>query len=100
MVDGWTDNIRRTLTILVYCPQGISIVKYVDASDIVKDATNLVNLFDEIIEWVGLSNVVHIVTDNATNYVEVGRLVSEKYKQINWSPCVAHCLNLTFKDVW
>ena len=37
MGDGWTDNRQRTLiNFLVYCPEGISFVKSVDASDIVK----------------------------------------------------------------
>ncbi|XP_034690594.1 uncharacterized protein LOC117918192 [Vitis riparia] len=100
MGDGWTDNRQRTLiNFLVYCPEGISFVKSVDASDIVKDATNLFQLFDEVIEWVGPLNVVHIVTDNAANYVAAGRLISQKHKHINWSPCAAHCLNLIFKDI-
>ena len=74
-------------------------MKSVDASDIVKNAANLFLLFDEVIEWIGPLNVVHIVTNNATNYVAVGRLISYKHKHINWSPCVAHCLNLVFKDI-
>ena len=56
-------------------------------------------LFDEVIEWVYPFNVVHIVTDNAINYVVVGRLISYKHKHINWSPCATHCLNLIFKDI-
>ena len=100
MGDGWTDNRQRTLiNFLVYYPQGISFVKSVDAFDIVKDSTNLFNLFDEIIEWVGPRNMVHMVTNNAVNYVAAGRLISQKYKHINWSPCAAHCLNLIFKDI-
>ena len=74
-------------------------MKSIDASDIVKDATNLFLLFDEVIKWVGPLNVVHIVTDNATNYVATRRLISHKHKHINWSPCAAHCLNLIFKDI-
>ena len=58
-------------------------MKYVDASNIVKDANNLFMLFDEVIEWVGPLNVVHIVTNNATNYVAAGRLISHKHKHIN-----------------
>ena len=52
---------------IVYCPQGISFVKFVDASNIVKDAINLFMPFDEVVEWVGSLNVVRVVTDNATN---------------------------------
>ena len=74
-------------------------MKSIDASDIVKDANNLFLLFDEIITWVDPSNVVQMVTDNAANYVATGRLISHKYKHINWSPCAAHCLNLIFKDI-
>nr|CAN73929.1 hypothetical protein VITISV_013263 [Vitis vinifera] len=100
MGDGWTDNRQRTLiNFLVYCPEGISFVKSVDALDIVKDASNLFLLFDEVIEWVGPLNVVHIVTDNAANYMAAGSLISHKHKHINWSPCAAHCLNLIFKDI-
>ena len=70
MGDGWIDNRQITLiNFLVYCSQGISFVKSVNASDIVNDATNLFQLFDEVIEWVYPFNVVHIVTDNAKNYV-------------------------------
>ena len=74
-------------------------MKSVDASYIMKDANNLFLLFDEIITWVSLSNVVKMVTDNATNYVDGGRLNYHKYKYINWSPCAAHCFNLIFKDI-
>ena len=84
MGDGWIDNRQITLiNFLVYCSQGISFVKSVNASDIVNDATNLFQLFDEVIEWVYPFNVVHIVTDNAKNYVATGRLISQKYKHIN-----------------
>ncbi|RVW20428.1 hypothetical protein CK203_112414 [Vitis vinifera] len=90
---------RTLINFLVYCPEGISFVKSVDALDIVKDATNLFQLFDEAIEWVGPLNVVHVVIDNAANYVVAGRLISQKHKHINWSLCAAHCLNLIFKDI-
>ena len=74
-------------------------MKSIDVFDIVKDSTNLFHLFDEIIELVGPNNIVHMVTDNAVNYVAARRLISQKYKHINWSPCATHCLNLIFKDI-
>ena len=84
MGDGWIDNRQRTImNFLVYCPEGISFVKSVDTLDIINDANNLFMLFDEVIEWVGPLNVVHIVTNNATNYVAAGRLISHKHKHIN-----------------
>ncbi|KAK4583568.1 hypothetical protein RGQ29_026342 [Quercus rubra] len=100
MADGWTDTRHRTLiNFLVYCPKGIICIRSVDASNLVKDAINLSNLFDEIISWVGPANIVHLVTDNAANYVAAGRIVCGKYRNISWSPCAAHCLNLIFKEI-
>ena len=84
MDDGWKNNRQITpINFLVYCPEGISFVKSVDASDVVKDATNLFLLFDKVIEWVGPLNMVHIVSHHATNYVVMGRLISQKHKHIN-----------------
>ncbi|KAL4562501.1 hypothetical protein LXL04_034707 [Taraxacum kok-saghyz] len=69
MSHGWRDiRQRHLINFLVYCPKGISFLKSVDASDISSDATNLCNLFAEIVEMVGRNNVVQLVTDNAANY--------------------------------
>ncbi|KAL3523232.1 hypothetical protein ACH5RR_016066 [Cinchona calisaya] len=68
----------------------------VDASDIETNAQNLCSPFVEI---VGPKNVVHIVTDNASNYKAVRGLLTEKYPTICWSPCAAHCINLILKDI-
>ncbi|XP_075663461.1 uncharacterized protein LOC142633069 [Castanea sativa] len=77
MVDGWTDTRHRTLiNFLVYCPKGIVFIRSIDASDLVKDAINLSNLFDEIVNWVGPANIVHLVTDNTANYVAAVRIFS------------------------
>ena len=95
MADGWTDTRHRSLiNFLVYCPRGMVFVKLVEASDIVKSTRNLFKLLNEVVTWVGPKNIVHMVTDNASNYVSAGKLLCEKYKTISWSPCAAHCLHL------
>ncbi|XP_028796952.1 uncharacterized protein LOC114752370 [Neltuma alba] len=100
MADGWTDVRQRTLiNFLVYSIHGMVFVKSIDASNVVKDAKTLLSLFCEVIEWVGPENLVHVVTDNAANYVACGKLIKEKYKTIYWSPCAAHCLNLVLRDI-
>ncbi|XP_031272896.1 uncharacterized protein LOC116131388 [Pistacia vera] len=70
-----------------------------DDSDVVKDATTLFSLFEEIALWVRPNNIVHLVTDNGANYKVVGRMLSEKYSSITWSPCAAYCINLMLKDI-
>ena len=74
-------------------------VKLVDALDIVKSTRNLFKLFDEVVTWIGPKNIVHMVTNNASNYVSIGKLLCEKYKTISWSPCASHCLNLVLQDI-
>ncbi|XP_016167467.1 uncharacterized protein LOC107609921 [Arachis ipaensis] len=44
-------------------------------------------------------NIDHVVTDNEANYVAAGRLINKKFKNIHWSPCASHYLNLILKDI-
>ncbi|KAL9687640.1 hypothetical protein QQ045_032046 [Rhodiola kirilowii] len=100
MEDGWTDRSRRSLiNFRVYCPKGTIFLKYVDASDVSKTATMLHKLFKEVILYVGAENIVHFVTDNAANYVTVGRLLEVEFPKLFWSPCAAHYINLMFQDI-
>ncbi|GAV92759.1 DUF659 domain-containing protein/Dimer_Tnp_hAT domain-containing protein, partial [Cephalotus follicularis] len=43
--------------------------------------------------------ITHMVTDNAANYTATERLLHERYDNIYWSLCAAHCLNLLMKDI-
>ncbi|XP_075665181.1 uncharacterized protein LOC142634813 [Castanea sativa] len=72
---------------------------WADTGCTIMDAINLSNLFDEIVNWVVPANIVHLVTDNAANYVAAGRILCEKYRNISWLPCAAHYLNLIFKEI-
>ncbi|XP_045809908.1 uncharacterized protein LOC123904267 [Trifolium pratense] len=100
MADGWTYRKRRTLiNFLVYCPKGTVFLKSVDASDASKTADMLYKLFREVVLYIGPENVVHIVTDNAANYVAAGRLLEKEFPKLFWSPCAAHCINLMLQDM-
>jgi hypothetical protein len=95
MTDGWTNQKRRTLiNFLVYCPKGTIFLKIMDVSDVLKTARLLHQLFREVVLYVGVENIVHMVTDNAANYVAAVKLLIEEFPSIFWSPCVAHCINL------
>ena len=80
MSDGWTDMRGRTLlNFLVHCPRGTMFMRSVDASAHVKDAALLCGLLDEFIQEIGPQHVVQLITDNAANYVAVGRMLMAKY---------------------
>ncbi|KAJ0528228.1 putative transcription factor/ chromatin remodeling BED-type(Zn) family [Helianthus annuus] len=100
MSDGWRDSTQRPLiNFFVYCPKGISFVKSVDVSGIESNAESLCNLFGEIVEIVGSTNVVHLVSDNADVYEAAGRLLCERYPSICWSPCATRRINMIMKDI-
>ena len=100
MSDGWTDSRSRTiLNFLIVCPKSTMFLKSVDASDQVKDAQLLFHLFDEVVMEVGVENVVQVITDNASNYVAVRKMLEEKHPTIWWSPCATHCLDFMVEDI-
>ena len=39
-------------------------------------------------------NVVKVVMDNALTYVKAGKILMTKRKQLFWTPCASHCLDL------
>jgi len=83
MADGWTGQKRRTLiNFLVYCPKGTIFLKTVDVSDVSKIAKLLHQLFREVVLYVGVENIVHMVTDNAANYVVADKLLMEEFPSI------------------
>ncbi|KAL7184653.1 hypothetical protein ACSBR2_026741 [Camellia fascicularis] len=64
-----------------------------------KNATNIADLLFKAIEFVGLSNVVQVVTNNAINCKAVGAIIQHKYSHIFWLGCLAYTLNLLMKDI-
>uniref|UniRef100_A0A6J0PE92 Uncharacterized protein LOC109505405 n=2 Tax=Elaeis guineensis var. tenera TaxID=51953 RepID=A0A6J0PE92_ELAGV len=79
--------------------KGTIFLKSVDASDTSKTADMLYKLFKKIIMSVGFENVVHVVTDNAANYVAARKKLEQDFPTLFWSPCAAHCLNLIMQDI-
>lgn len=53
----------------------------------------------ECIKEFGHENVVQVLTDNASNCVKAGALISAKFPTIFWTPCVVHTLNLALKNI-
>ena len=43
-----------------------------------------------MVEEIGPEHVVHIVTDNGSNYKKACKEQREVYEHIAWTPCLAH----------
>ena len=54
---------------------------------------------DEVVEENGEENVVQVITNNASNYVNVGMRLMEKMRRLWWTPCAARCIDLMLEDV-
>jgi hypothetical protein len=49
-------------------------------------------------QW-GKANVVQVITDNASNYVLVDKMLESKYRTVFWTPWVAHCIDPMLEDI-
>ena len=79
MLDSWIDgNSRRLINFLVNSPIGTWFLKSIDASDSIKNGELMFTYLDEVVEEIGEENVVQVITDNASNYVNVRMRLMEK----------------------
>ncbi|XP_012855827.1 PREDICTED: uncharacterized protein LOC105975200 [Erythranthe guttata] len=99
MSDGWTDRKRRSIcNFLVNSPKGTVFLESIDTSSFAKTAEKVFEMLDKIVDKVGEENVVQVITDNAASYKAAGSLLMEKMKNLFWTPCAAHCIDLMLED--
>ncbi|KAF7112909.1 hypothetical protein RHSIM_RhsimUnG0179600 [Rhododendron simsii] len=100
MSDGWSNIKNQQLFNIMAVSGGKAIfINGHDVSAVEKNATNIAELLFKAIDYVGPSNVVQVVTDNAANCKAAGAIIQRKYNHIFWSGCLAHTLNLLMKDI-
>jgi hypothetical protein len=79
-------------------PKGTVFLYSLDTSDISKTTDKVCKMLDDAVELVGEENVIQVVTDNAANFKAGGELLMLKRKNLYWTPCAAHCIDLIFED--
>jgi hypothetical protein len=52
-----------------------------------------------VVAEVGENNIIHIVTDNDSNYKKARRYLTNEYHHIAWQLCLAHTINLILKTI-
>ncbi|XP_019244884.1 PREDICTED: uncharacterized protein LOC109224804 isoform X2 [Nicotiana attenuata] len=101
MMDKWTARTgKMIINVLVNSPRGSLFLESIDASDSSTDHIKMFTLFQNTIEKIGPSKVVQVVTDNASENVKAGGMIEGAYKNVYWTPCAAHCINLMFGDIF
>ncbi|XP_020248452.1 uncharacterized protein LOC109825945 isoform X2 [Asparagus officinalis] len=101
LLDCWKDQSGRSLiSFVVDCPQGTVFLRSVDASDTVRDIDAIFFVVSKVIEEVGVQNVVQVITDDLTGYMQaVGNKVAEKYNTIFWTICADRCIDLILDKI-
>jgi len=59
---------------LANSPSGTVFLKLVDTSDVIKDAKQIFELLDSVVDEIGEDNVVQVVSDGAANLVSAGEM--------------------------
>ena len=70
----------------------------IDAFDIITNGELMFKYLDNMVEEIGEENVVQVITNNASNYVNPGTRLMEKRIRL-WTPCPTHCIDLMLEDV-
>ncbi|XVE72378.1 hypothetical protein DITRI_Ditri11bG0034700 [Diplodiscus trichospermus] len=99
LVEQWSSKNGRTLlSFLVYCPQATVFLKSVDASHIIYSAEHLYELLKQVVEEVGVENVVQVITNCEEQYVLSGKRLMESLPSLYWAPCLGHCVDMMLQD--
>ena len=99
MCDGWTGPTKSNIiNFMVYCKGSTIFLKYVNASDNIKDNKYIYGLLKDFIKEVDEANVMQIVTNNRSTFVKAKKLLIKKYN-LYWTSCATHYFDLMFEDI-
>ncbi|XP_020255771.1 uncharacterized protein LOC109832769 [Asparagus officinalis] len=100
MTDAWSDRKSRSImNIVVHSAGRACFLSSHDASADKHDADYICDFVDKAIDELGEENVVQIVTDGASNNMAASKKLEEKRKNIFWTTCAAHTVNLMLCDI-
>lgn len=98
--DGWTDITRRPLiNFIAASDAGPVFLRAIDTFGNIKNTDYMTQIFLEVVNEVGPSNVVQIITDNAAVCRAAGLRLQATHPHIFWTPCVVHTLNLALMNM-
>ena len=100
MSGSWTDGKSGCfINFLINISAGTFFLRSIDAYDSIKDGELLSLRLNKVIDEVGEENVVQIITDNGTNFMNAEKRIMETRSHVYWTPCAAHCIDLLSEDI-
>ncbi|XP_028945205.1 uncharacterized protein [Malus domestica] len=76
-----------------------SMMKEHQKASSIKNEDLLYDYLDDVIQQIGKENVVQVISDNASNYKNVGAKLMERKENVWWTACTAHCIDLMLEDI-
>ncbi|KAH0851685.1 hypothetical protein HID58_094545 [Brassica napus] len=96
---------NKVLNFLVHCPEKVVFLRSFDASEILTsdaadddDDDKLCEVLKEVVEEIGDTNVVQVITKCEDHYVSAGKKLMEAYPSLYWVPCAAHCVDKMLEE--
>ncbi|KAK9071810.1 hypothetical protein SSX86_008239 [Deinandra increscens subsp. villosa] len=100
MTDAWSDRNRRSImNLCVNSKLGTVFLSSKECSNEAHTSKHIFEYVDKCIEDVGPENVIQVVTDNASNNMGAAKLLKAKRKQIFWTSCATHTINLMLEGI-
>ncbi|XP_065853110.1 uncharacterized protein [Euphorbia lathyris] len=93
-----TESGRTVLNFLVNCSQGTVFLRTVEASRVLYSIDSLYALLKLVVEEVGATNVLQVITNNDEHYSVAGKRLMETFPSLFWAPCVFRCVDLILED--
>lgn len=101
LLDGWMDQKGRNLiNVLVDSPKGTIYVRSCDISGYIADVDALQSFIGQLIEEVGVENVVQIITNSTSDYMAAAdQRFMEKFRTVFWTVSASHCIELMLEKI-
>lgn len=98
-IDGWT-NLRNEpiLNVVIYTPEPY-FYDFIETKQNRHTAQYISEEICKVIDKIGSEKVLLVITDNASNMIRCGKILEEKYRNVKWTGCLAHTLNLLIGDI-
>uniref|UniRef100_A0A6P4AC26 uncharacterized protein LOC107428089 n=1 Tax=Ziziphus jujuba TaxID=326968 RepID=A0A6P4AC26_ZIZJJ len=101
LLDGWVDEKGRHLvSFLVDCPQGPMYLNSYDISPFIGNIEALQLLLEQIIEELGVENVIQVVAYSTTGWLEaLGKQFMDRCKGVFWTVSASHCIEIMLEKI-
>lgn len=99
IIDGWTNvNKDAIINIVAMTPQPV-FIRSIDTKGVCKDADYMFNLLAAVIDDIGPSKVVGLISDNEAKMLSLKDKIIKEYKHITFNGCVSHQLHNLIKKI-